>query len=376
MKEKSLTIEGIKNLVKKTKETKELVEKDKNVALAETTKKTKALATTKKAKEEKPKKESKKVEKKETVAKKIKKEEESAEKEGTKKIAKKAATKTSTKKADEAKVVVETPAKAETKTATKSTKKATATKKTTVKKETGIKKSVATKKTAATKKASTTKKSTTIKTKKTPSKTTKKSTKTLAREVTISVHANEYFDLPYRYNETIVKLLAQTPKRLFVYWDISDVDRENYTKHFGDEFFYKTVPFLKIVNETKNYSFDVEINDFANSWYIDINDDDCKYSIELYRKYREHELNEDIINILQSFNNSEDNYIFVATSNKMDAPNGKVVSLEYPRTIEFKNMKTNEKSYKVIEKPQIADFYATFYSEEFDAELRNLPSSR
>ena len=364
MKEKSLTIEGIKNLVKKTKEAKELVEKDKNVALAETTKKTKALATTKKAKEEKPKKESKKVEKKETVAKKIKKEEESAEKEGTKKIAKKAATKTSTKKADEAKVVVETPAKAETKTATKSTKKATATKKTTVKKET------------ATKKASTTKKSTTTKTKKTPSKTTKKSTKTLAREVTISVHANEYFDLPYRYNETIVKLLAQTPKRLFVYWDISDADRENYTKHFGDEFFYKTVPFLKIVNETKNYSFDVEINDFANSWYIDINDDDCKYSIELYRKYREHELNENVINAIEAFNNSENNYIFVASSNKMDAPNGKVVSVEYPRTIEYVNMKTDEKSYKVIEKPEISDFYTTFYNEEFDAELRNLPSSR
>ena len=35
----------------------------------------------------------------------------------------------------------------------------------------------------------------------------------------------EYYDLPYRYNQTIVRILAQTPTTLFVYWDISDDDR-------------------------------------------------------------------------------------------------------------------------------------------------------
>ena len=40
----------------------------------------------------------------------------------------------------------------------------------------------------------------------------------------------EYYDLPYRYNETVVKILYQTPTILFVYWDISDFDRENYIK--------------------------------------------------------------------------------------------------------------------------------------------------
>ena len=46
----------------------------------------------------------------------------------------------------------------------------------------------------------------------------------------------EYYDLPYRYNETVVKILAQTPKRLFVYWDIADSDREKYIKTFGEDF--------------------------------------------------------------------------------------------------------------------------------------------
>ena len=44
----------------------------------------------------------------------------------------------------------------------------------------------------------------------------------------------EYYDLPYRYNETVVKILAQTPKILFVYWDISDSDREKYVEKYGE----------------------------------------------------------------------------------------------------------------------------------------------
>ena len=41
-------------------------------------------------------------------------------------------------------------------------------------------------------------------------------------------------------NETIVKILYQTPNTLFVYWDIADSDRENYIKQYGENFFYIT----------------------------------------------------------------------------------------------------------------------------------------
>ena len=48
--------------------------------------------------------------------------------------------------------------------------------------------------------------------------------------------------------------------------------------------FSKTKPVLIIHNETMNYSFEIEINDFANSWYLHVNDADCKYVIELGRR--------------------------------------------------------------------------------------------
>ena len=45
-----------------------------------------------------------------------------------------------------------------------------------------------------------------------------------------------------------------------------------------------TKPVLIITNKTMNYTFEVEINDFANSWYLPLNDPDCDYSVELGRK--------------------------------------------------------------------------------------------
>ena len=109
-------------------------------------------------------------------------------------------------------------------------------------------------------------------------KKTKKVEKALVKTLDF---LQEYYDLPYRYNETIVTILAQTPKRLFVYWDISDKDKEAYIKAFGDDFFEKTYPVLLVHNEDLNYTFEVPINDFANSWYLDIQDPRTKYVVQL-----------------------------------------------------------------------------------------------
>ena len=118
-----------------------------------------------------------------------------------------------------------------TKTVAKKVNTKTATvaiKKDTVKKSTAKKSTVAKKASTAKKKTSTTKKV-----------ATKTSTiKPLAEVV-------EYYDLPYRYNETIVKILYQTPDTLFVYWDIADSDREKYIKQYGENFFNITRPVFR-----------------------------------------------------------------------------------------------------------------------------------
>ena len=241
------------------------------------------------------------------------------------------------------KAVSEKPTKKATSTtAKKDTKKKATTKKTTTKTSTA-KKTSTTKKAATTKKSKTTKKVTTTKTKKrTTTKTTKsrKTTKeilpeeiTASTDLTKKIEILEYYDLPYRYNQTVVKVLAQTPTTLFIYWDISDDDRNRFVEQYGEDFFNNTKPVLVIHNNTMHYSFEIEIDDFANSWYLHVNDANCEYSVELGRrpKYYNESRHVDIPN----------NYLYVTSSNTIEAPNDHVLFDKNIKTVYFKDVKTN-----------------------------------
>lgn len=195
----------------------------------------------------------------------------------------------------------------------------------------------------------------------------------------------EYYDLPYRYNETTVKILAQTPKRLFVYWDISDNDRNKYIETFGEDFFNTTYPVLLLYNEDMKYVKEIPINDFANSWYIDIDNPKTKYTIQLGRKFKN---KPDVINIAKLEENNivlKTDYMPFANSNTLEAPNDHVL-LEYlPNLLTFRNVKTNEEFVKDISKFKdaygnnynVKDFYGEQYKDELEEGMFDManPSS-
>ena len=173
----------------------------------------------------------------------------------------------------------------------------------------------------------------------------------------------EYYDLPYRYNQTTVKILAQTPSVLFVYWDISDEDRANFVSKYGANFFDTTKPILLVHNKTKNYSFEVEINDFANSWYLRMQEPDCEYEIELLRRS----------------NDDSSKYIYVSSSNNLISPNNHVLFEKTDfQNIIFKNVKTGQITKKDFgslrlitnieniynKKHKVLNFYKDLYSDE------------
>ena len=278
-------------------------------------------------------------------------------------------------------------------TSTKSSSKSTSTAK---KASTSAKKTTATKKKEATsKKASTTKKtstttkkndSTTAKKKTASSKkstsskstakkaSTKKSTRT-SRSKKEKVEVVEYYDLPYRYNQTVVKVLAQTPTNLFIYWDISDKDRKNFEEKYGKDFFEKTRPVLIVYNDSIGYSFEVEINDFANSWYLNVADSKCDYRVELGRKPIEY------------IPEIPDNYVYISTSNEIEAPNDHILFNKEQQMVYFKNVKTGEQVSKPITSMSfirnmgkiynIYDMYKAIYENENIDDIYNLsnPSS-
>lgn len=201
------------------------------------------------------------------------------------------------------------------------------------------------------KKATTTTKKNSLATKSTTKKTksTSKPKKAVAKKVP-KEELLEYYDLPYRYNETIVKILAQTPKKLFIYWDISDTDRKIYIEKFGNDFFDNTVPILIVHNKSMNYSFEVEINDFANCWYLDINDAKCDYIIDLGRRSK-----------IQSYY-IPNNYIHVASSNKIESPNDHILFEKQSQTIYFRNVKNNTTHQKNIANVSFIERIGKVYS--------------
>ncbi len=222
--------------------------------------------------------------------------------------------------------------KAKTSSAKKTESKAKpVTKKVPTKKE-PVKKTAA-KKTTTTKKSRTSKKATTKKT-----TTTKKTstTKTTTPKMSFTPPVLEYYDLPYRYNQTIVKVLAQNPHTLFVYWDISDNDREAFIKNYGANFFNNTKPVLVVNNLTDNYTYEVEINDFANNWYINVDDAKCEYSITLGRRKREY------------VQDTKYDYLDVAYSNAIEIPNDRILYFKENDKIHFKNIKTNKVTTKIF----------------------------
>ena len=158
---------------------------------------------------------------------------------------------------------------------------------------------------------------------------------TSSTNLTKKINILEYYDLPYRYNQTVVKVLAQTPTTLFIYWDISDEDRNNFVKQYGENFFNDTKPVLIIHNKTMNYSFEIDIDDFANSWYLHVNDANCEYYFELGRRNK----NNQNVKI-------PDNYLYVSSSNIIDAPNDHVLFDKSLNNVYFRDVKTNIVSSK------------------------------
>lgn len=213
--------------------------------------------------------------------------------------------------------------------------------------------------------------------KKVADKSTTKTTATKKSTKKEKVEIIEYYDLPYRYNQTVVKVLAQTPNTLFVYWDISDDDKNKYIEEYGEYFFNNTKPVLIVRNLTMNYSFEIDINDFANSWYLTVADSNCDYKIELGRRP---------INEYVTINN---NYLYIANSNDIDAPNDHILFDNLSKFVYFRNVKTNTTtkkdiiSFSLLRKigkiSSIEQFYKKMYANEkisFDKlDLRN-PSSK
>ena len=293
----------------------------------------------------------------------------------SKKINKSSTSKTTRSKTTSSKTTKATSKVATTKASTRTTKSSAAKTSTKASKSAAGKptKSSTSKSTKTATKSTASKKTKTVASTKTSSSVKKASVKKTQNSKKVSIV--EYYYLPYRYNQTVVKVLAQTPTNLFVYWDIADSDRENFKKKYGYDFFDKTRPVLIVHNETMNYAFEVDINDFANSWYLHVNDANCDYKIELGRKPIYNYVQREVGELEQKDLNSDFNkypskpidkdYFYVTISNDIDAPNNHILAEDYNKPINsvlIRNVKSNTEYTKNIDNLPISKYLNNLFN--------------
>ena len=293
----------------------------------------------------------------------------------SKKINKSSTSKTTRSKTTSSKTAKATSKVATTKASTRTTKSSAAKTSTRASKSAAGKptKSSTSKSTKTAAKSTASKKTKTVASTKTSSSVKKASAKKTQNSKKVSIV--EYYDLPYRYNQTVVKVLAQTPTNLFVYWDIADSDREIFKKEYGYDFFDKTRPVLIVHNETMNYAFEVDINDFANSWYLHVNDANCDYKIELGRKPIYNYVQREVGELEQKDLNSDFNkypskpidkdYFYVTISNDIDAPNNHILAEDYNKPINsvlIRNVKSNTEYTKNIDNLPISKYLNNLFN--------------
>ena len=389
---------------RKTKDQSELESENvlENKAVKKSTRAKKATATAKKVTDTKAKKTtstsktSKSTNKKSSDSKKVAakkskvsdtKADSTKDKKATATVKKAAGTKTKKASATEKKTT-DTKAK-KTTTAKKATDAKTKKTTTTAKKtaDTKAKKITTTKKAAGTR----AKKASTVAKKANTSASRKSTVKAVVKEVDEKkFDVVEYYDLPYRYNQTVVRLLAQTPNTLFIYWDVADSDRNSLKEQYGYDFFDKTYPVLIVYNDSMNYSFEVPINDFANCWYLHVNDSFCNYHVELGRKpvwdyspnvnFSEEDLKNMDLEINKYPSKPLDkNYFYITTSNVLEIPNDHVL-FNGSNYVQFRNVKTNEQYGRLISDlplKNVKDYVYKLYKEGLFEDVFDLsnPSS-
>ena len=148
-------------------------------------------------------------------------------------------------------------------------------------------------------------------------------------------YLSEYYEIPQKYNETIIKVLAQNPNKLFVYWEIADKDIKKYLDEYGDIFYELTYQILILENKKNGNSSEIIIDGFANSWYIDIIDDSSTYNVTYARK-----VSHNIVNLINNNILNVGEIIHFAKSNNIVSPNGHIL-YNNNNNVVFKNIKTN-----------------------------------
>lgn len=99
-------------------------------------------------------------------------------------------------------------------------------------------------------------------------------------------------ELPGSYGVDRLALLVRDPNWLYAYWEITATRQEEFSHQFGPKTWAMSKPLLRIYNVTginnfdgtnANSYMDININEHANNWHINVNSPDCSFCVDYGR---------------------------------------------------------------------------------------------
>jgi hypothetical protein len=96
-------------------------------------------------------------------------------------------------------------------------------------------------------------------------------------------------EIPDSYNETYMRAMPRDPQWLFAYWEISEATRKQLRSKMGESAFSSAKRILRLLDVTdlaydgsnaERYN-DIEINESANNWYVQVPESGRTYVLEL-----------------------------------------------------------------------------------------------
>jgi hypothetical protein len=107
-----------------------------------------------------------------------------------------------------------------------------------------------------------------------------------------SIEGPKYFfntDIPDSYNETYMRAIPRDPQWVFAYWEISETTRKDLRAKMGESAFASAKRIVRLIDVTEiaydgsnaQSYIDIEINEFANNWYVQVPESGRNYVLEL-----------------------------------------------------------------------------------------------
>jgi hypothetical protein len=99
-------------------------------------------------------------------------------------------------------------------------------------------------------------------------------------------------DLPHRYGQDRLVLMARDPYWLYAYWEISAARQEDFKEQYGPEAWHASRPVLRLYDVTGVPEFnggnalsyvDIPVNEESDSWHIEVGEPDRAFCVDLGR---------------------------------------------------------------------------------------------